>query len=364
MSGFSNTWVFADWNVPSDVDIIRAADIGFTDFVFGAARSPNGKFAIVGDETSWDRIRDAVKVSGMKLHIMPFVYRKSKYLSDMVDEDVDETVDSINELVDLMRPKSVLLNIEGPGVRGAASVSSGCYIAALLGLKDRLPVGVELGIVYIHPMAGIIKDIVNVGLADYVIPEGYSFWSNDGTRAWSHTVKLYPGDFQRRIVAEHKVIDDNLMFHPRMVMGLAAYDLAIPAQSGKDACTPEENIELCYWACKHSGVKEIAFWSLKHLIGASDSHRRKREAIRDLYCSSDRCLGSSDVVASIIESLYSTDCDPLVLREVFERITPMFRDAIEQGSYDDSLADMLGCFKLSSSILYGVIGRWILKQHG
>lgn len=292
-------WVFDGFGFPNKgvKDIKLARDLGFTDIVFGVVDGydhrlrinlPNGKLGFkpgvydyFGNHISdWDNIIGYAQNVGLKVHIMAFVYRNAKYVKDALQ---------LLEFAARFRPKSILLNIEGPGLKGSATFEQ--YADFFEKLRTGLDgTGVDLGVVVIPPYPKVLDFAMKY--IDYVILEGYSFWSKDGTRLWSHTFKVYPGEFQDRIIKQFidKWGSDRLH---TLVMGLANYDLEIPYNLAlvKKGCMPlnqAENVERCMESIYKHDISTIAVWSLDHFRGNTAKKKELRTIFIDINSKIER----------------------------------------------------------------------------
>jgi len=280
------SWVFADWGIPRLSDISMAAELGFTDIVFGVVdgvvykdgKATYGIYEPYKSSYGYENVFLHAKNLGMNTHAMAFIYRKRKYLGDCLN---------MLEYAARLKPHSVLLNIEGPGLRGNA-VSKEEY----LNFIDRLffglyGLGVALGSVVIPPYPKLLYPML--GYFDYVILEAYSFWSKNNTRLWSHTDKMFPGQFQKKVIADFGKCSEEIFgstpkeyIRNKLIVGLANYELDRPATMVRPAVSQKENVRLCIEAVDSADIPSIAVWSLKNFRGNSAQRKEIRELFRSV----------------------------------------------------------------------------------
>lgn len=274
------SWVFGGWGMPKDIDYDLVQDVGFTDYVLGIGGA-NANTKRDGLYASYDtfKVTECVRrltSEWIGAHIMFFVYREKTHLGSLYEVAVS--------LAETCKPRSILLNIEGPGLRNAVrgSISVKEYTVRIKQMKEqirRVSSNTLFGCVVISPYSSILYQMLPSW--DYVILEGYSFWSRDGTREWSHTPMMYPGNFQQSIVKKWNSMD--VQNKPELIMGLAAYDLTIPKQGELPAIkTEKENVSRCIKAVDEAGIERIAVWSLKHFRGISKRAIVTRDVFKEV----------------------------------------------------------------------------------
>lgn len=282
------SWVFDDWRKTTNTGIEFASSLRFTDFVAGVVDgvvTRNGKrtYGVYEPYTPAygleDRKEYAEHSHRMAVHLMAFIYKKRKYLKDCYN---------LLEYAARVQPKSILLNIEGPGLRGNGATQDE-YEEFFVTLSNGLRGVCSLGVVVIPPFPKQLIFALEDDLIDYVILEAYSFWKKPWSENhWSHSDKMFPGDFQRNVVEDFLKLCTDLGFDEEFVLseilnvGLANYDMDRPQTKKKPATTQKETFELCVDAVRECGVRNISVWSEKHFKGCSDERVERRKLFTDL----------------------------------------------------------------------------------
>lgn len=107
---------------------------------------------------------------------------------------------------------------------------------------------------------------------DYVVPQAYAVWNN---KAYTQEPQVAPGAMQNRSYNTWSEFDKEI------IMGLPVYQLARPKTSYSEKMTAEESFTLQVNTARALGVKEVALWSLKHLVGESARSAKFRNFVKE-----------------------------------------------------------------------------------
>jgi hypothetical protein len=245
--------IFCDWKLPSKFDIDFIRFVGFNDAVLGVGnKNWNPKTGVWAPTYSRDaivKVASALVDCGVRVHLMPWAIR-SKYWLDVAVPWFAETAEAAGCL-------SVLFDVEKDWHTGSISASKAAKFIA--DFMDGIP-GVALGVTglsYLHSSVFLLAAI-----ADYVVPQAYSIWRPVVKNHWSHSSSTFPAVQQAAAYKSWSSIGRT----DGIVMGLANYWGARPAQTGCPALKQAQTLMIACAETERLGCLSAWFWSLKWLL--------------------------------------------------------------------------------------------------
>lgn len=260
--------VFADWKMPSDVDIdfvahtLREAHGGFGTIVLGFWPKKADKDGWV-PPCSWKEARDKLVACldvGLNPVVMVWAVRSKKAIEQACKwaREVQRGLGWI------------LLDCESDWHRGHDIDPDQ---AAFIVDKELGGYGYIWGVTGLGRLHKTVAPLASQ--ASFVVPQCYSFWKSGSANHWSHSRSTFPGPQQASGFRRWSEAAPNA----EVIMGLGCYWGARPAQGLTPALTATHTMRIATIETAALGVRSIWWWSLKWLMKKD----RRGEEVRRFF---------------------------------------------------------------------------------
>lgn len=239
-------WIFADWKLPDETDLLLIQEMGFTDVVLGIGDDVDGRFRCKFSTSRIVNAAEAVRALGVRVHLMSWVRRERTFITDMAAS-----------LVPLCRSagaSTLMLDAEGHWhqSQGISATAAAALVKSALG-----DLGCPVGVTGLSNLHQTVRPLLDV--CDYGLGQAYSIWKPGAGDHWSHSDATRPGWQQAVSWASWSAADKPL------IMGLSNYWAARPARNGQPKMSAEDSMKAALDSAIKVGAREAAYWSLKWL---------------------------------------------------------------------------------------------------